>query len=75
MGVGVEVGGGHILRPALCFQSPAEVMGVQGIMRVGQYQAVKAFGDKPRLMTRKSVVALICTGASKESCELHQGDP
>lgn len=31
-------------------------------MRVGQYQAVKAFGDKPRLMTRKSVVALICTG-------------
>lgn len=37
-------------------------MGVLGIMRVGQYQAVKAFGDKPRLMTRKSVVALICTG-------------
>lgn len=66
MGVGVEVGrrgvGEHILRPALCFQSPAEVMGVLGIMRVGQYQAVKAFGDKPRLMTRKSVVALICTG-------------
>lgn len=23
---------------------------------------MKAFGDKPRLMTRKSVVALICTG-------------
>lgn len=67
MGVGVEVGrrgvGEHILRPALCFQSPAEVMGVLGIMRVGQYQAVKAFGDKPRLMTRKSVVALICTGS------------
>lgn len=37
-------------------------MGVLGIMRVGQYQAVKAFGDKPRLMTRKSVVALICAG-------------
>lgn len=55
-------GWGGILWPSLRFQSPAEVMGVLGIMRVGQYQAVKAFGDKPRLMTRKSVVALICAG-------------
>lgn len=50
--------------PGACalFPKPAEVMGVLGIMREGQYQAVKAFGDKPRLMTRKSVAALMCTG-------------
>lgn len=63
MGVesGMSEGGAH---PGACalFPKPAEVMGVLGIMRVGQYQAVKAFGDKPRLMTRKSVVALIYTG-------------
>lgn len=28
----------------------------------GQYQRVKAFGDKPRLMTRKSEAALINMG-------------
>ncbi len=28
----------------------------------GHYQRVKAFGDKPWLMTRKSEAALICTG-------------
>lgn len=65
VGVGVKMGrglgGAH---PGACalFPKPAEVMGVLGIMRVGQYQAVKAFGDKPWLMTRKSVVALICAG-------------
>lgn len=48
--------------PCALFPKPAEVMGVLGIMRgvsIGGW--VKAFGDKPQLMTRKSVVALMCT--------------
>lgn len=56
-------GGDHILcqSPALCFQSQQKWW-VCWDNEGGHYQRVKAFGDKPWLMTRKSEAALICTG-------------
>lgn len=53
----LRVGSRPVPEPRTVFRKPGEVMDNEG----GQYQRVKAFEDKPRLMTRKSEVALICT--------------